>query len=878
MSLDIHQVRTTYRSRLELSKLNVSKGEICAAYTAGFITAEQAILIAYYRGYACSGLTLHGAMLAVGCSDQEAMMAIQALNLTEIIQVACINSPKNVTLSGDRAGITQLRSHFTALDIFARELKTDGKAYHSKHMVTVGQDYEDILIAATESCSVAPESKQPARWISTVTGDYQDAYDGLRYWRDNLESPVLFSKAIGGILEESDVHFIEVGPHPVLDLPIQQIVASLKVDRSRSQYSSTLTRGHSGVDCILKLIGHLYLRDHDISFPRVNSMELPLSTSAEYQSQGKAMANLPNYRWKYEVPLWRESRYSSEFCGREYPRHDILGSRLPGMGETVAIWRNILRARDVAWLKDHRVDGQIVFPAAGYIAMAIEAACQLIHGKSSSLPACHLENIAIIKALVFSEEESAPDLELHTMLRPILPSSRKNLPKMWHFSISSSPTAASIMHAEGEIGFELGTQDSRKKLSVQSDDLERQSAQNWYDRMSQAGLNLSGDFRALYEVYNARKRQSQYTVATIPFNQPRESAFQSTYALHPSTMDGILHAGLIATAAGIIKDFQLRLPVSIGSMRIALPTDLAADEMLVIHAYAEPVGMDSMKSSLEVHSQHHETFLEIENCRLKVPFHNQRISAPERHPILRVAWKADINRLDGTTSSSFASLTGSPPFNPALHENANFTRLVTVLDLLVHKSPGLRILNVQHHDVHNHKVLLQYLQYNTAFKRCQSFARATDWDERGMYVEKASVTSTGDYDFGKSSAAKAASYDLLLYSGVSNHQSVLEMLIETYNPLQYSEFDLPLDHIKRVLVPAGTLVGNLNTSQINALNEGGFSITYLDGSTLPATILARRVEAAVGNEAISLNLTDNEGGNREIVLVSVMKAGSLADG
>ena len=39
-------------------------------------------------------------------------------------------------------------------------------------------------------------------------------------------------------------------------------------------------------------------------------------------------------------------------------------------------WRNIVRLDDVPWLRHHRVQSLTVFPLAGYLVMALEAASQ----------------------------------------------------------------------------------------------------------------------------------------------------------------------------------------------------------------------------------------------------------------------------------------------------------------------------------------------------------------------------------------------------------------------------------------------------------------------------------------------------------------------
>ena len=40
-------------------------------------------------------------------------------------------------------------------------------------------------------------------------------------------------------------------------------------------------------------------------------------------------------------------------------------------------WRNILHLDEVPWISDHRIHNDIIFSAAGFIAMAIEAIRQI---------------------------------------------------------------------------------------------------------------------------------------------------------------------------------------------------------------------------------------------------------------------------------------------------------------------------------------------------------------------------------------------------------------------------------------------------------------------------------------------------------------------
>src|SRR5579871_3008873 len=82
-----------------------SSGEIAAAYAIGALSIESAMQVAYFRGLYSAKLKDHGhegAMMAAGISELEAEERITALgDKFGKIVVACVNSPANVTISGD---------------------------------------------------------------------------------------------------------------------------------------------------------------------------------------------------------------------------------------------------------------------------------------------------------------------------------------------------------------------------------------------------------------------------------------------------------------------------------------------------------------------------------------------------------------------------------------------------------------------------------------------------------------------------------------------------------------------------------------------------------------------------------------------------------
>ncbi|KAJ8129296.1 hypothetical protein O1611_g4338 [Lasiodiplodia mahajangana] len=238
-----------------------SSGEIAAAYASGLISASQAIVAAYFRGYAVAHEPAQGAMLACGLTVEEAELLIQKLDLSDKVCVACINARTSVTLSGLREGINTIHSELRAQKKFCRLLETGGQAYHSAWMKVVGIKYEQLLTPYFQS--QPPQSTSGALMYSTARYNSGSPVilDGsismARYWRDNLESPVQFEAALSHLIQKQRFHLLEIGPHAALKGPVNQIRLAAQLDDQETPYSPTLIRGQDAHLCMQRLAGRL---------------------------------------------------------------------------------------------------------------------------------------------------------------------------------------------------------------------------------------------------------------------------------------------------------------------------------------------------------------------------------------------------------------------------------------------------------------------------------------------------------------------------------------------------------------------------------------------------------------------------------------------
>ena len=343
-----------------------SSGEMAAAYAAGRITAAESIAAAYFRGQAVSKNKRNGAMIAVGLNLDDALGYIERQGEDDLIKVAAINSPNSITLSGDFAAVTKLSARLEEDDVFNRLLKTGGNAYHSHHMGTLGSDYSDMLsvgLTRLRELGLCNLNLRYSRipWVSSVTPSKSASGVGLEtgpsYWRSNLEQPVRFSEAVTNLMALRDVDrplidlIVEIGPHPALKSPLDQILTSLG---KGLQYSHSLKRSEDGRVSILQLVGTLFGLNYPVDLAAVNSVD-EKEGNGQGLVQGCTAIDLPPYQYVYGPVSYYESRFSREYRSRSVARHDLIGSKLPGNAKLRPQWRNILRLKSLTWLGDHRL-------------------------------------------------------------------------------------------------------------------------------------------------------------------------------------------------------------------------------------------------------------------------------------------------------------------------------------------------------------------------------------------------------------------------------------------------------------------------------------------------------------------------------------------
>lgn len=727
--------------------------------------------IAYYRGFVVSRSTYKGAMMAVAMSEEEANYEITAANLNECIRVACVNSPESTTISGLESAIDTLCDSFKARKIFARKLRTNGKAYHSFEMANCGTEYEDLLRTAMEKSEQCTNAMNGVQMFSSVTKEEITGQDvrSPSYWRRNLESPVRFSEAVSQCWQDGSYQFVELGPHSALELPLRQIHKASK-DNAKLNYTSALVRNKSSLDTTLTAVGQLWVNGFDVDFGQVNATASGSELASDLWAGAKVLTDLPTYPWQHNKALWNESHIDTEYRSRAHPHHSILGTTLPTGNKRLSLWRNLLRTKEASWLIDHRLNDTIIFPAAAYITMAVHAIAQVQGLKSLGEKLVRLKAFRVLNPLTISDVDTEV-FEVFTELHHSKTSQSRQSKRWYRFEISSRSGDSMVSHASGTIRTEDTIehlhQAAKFDVFQNSESLEPAPVHRWFEQLRKNGLNLGPRFRKVQRLQVDRTRTSP--IAIGEFEDLNDSDPQ--LMVHPTTVDTLLQLGLIANAAGDLSSLRVGLPVSIEEFSMRLPSSYNPVEPLKVLAVAKTIGFGNVSFDIKLATNNNEPVAVFSGCRC-VQYSPQRSrDNMEAPPILELQWKPDMTHeptqaLAKHLDTHVNNIRGKLVSDSSTVLNSDEWSVIGILDLISYKQPLRQISTFKKSGAQFNEAISTVFGLETTIPRCESYGEI---DSDGQYHELVNCMPTNDTEEGDRSQMITGydSIDVLICTEVS---------------------------------------------------------------------------------------------------------------
>ena len=474
--------------------LGHSIGEYAAACVANVFTLEDAVRMVAARGRLMQSLPMNGKMVSVVTDEVSAKAAIAEF---PSVSIAAVNAPQSIVLSGEGQAIDLIVDRLNSQGIKTTVLNVS-HAFHSPLMEPILHEFRIIA----ESVNFNPPS---IKLLSNVTGEpWDDTQLSPEYWVEHLRSAVRFSDGIDYAKSKNIGVFVEIGPKPTLLGLGRNCVPSefgiwLPSLRPKFEWSTLL-------ECIQKL----YVAGVDLDWKKF------------FKCPKLRRIHLPNYPWQYQR-CWTEVVTS----GRSGPRlHPLIHQKIENASKSI-IFESTLSANNPAYLNDHRVFGETVFPASAFFEMATVAANLVFDHDEVAL-----KHVTIGRALVLSDEP----VKVQVIATP-----NEDHFDFEIFSRSAGDTDGEwIQHAEGTL--EHKSPSSPRSINIDEElthfthpvDTEELSA--WFKAR---GLEYRPRFEAIETIFLQKRDSSdEFRSAIARIKLPVDTVLAGeNYKLHPVITD-----------------------------------------------------------------------------------------------------------------------------------------------------------------------------------------------------------------------------------------------------------------------------------------------------------------------------------------------------
>ncbi|WP_346095402.1 non-ribosomal peptide synthetase/type I polyketide synthase [Streptomyces olivaceiscleroticus] len=516
-----------------------STGEIAAFYEAGVYTLADAARIVVHRSRLQQKLAGTGTMLAAGLTEDEALRRIRPYG--DRVSLAAVNSPGAVTLAGDRDALGALAAELAAEQVFARFLTVE-VPYHSARMELI----KDDLLASL--ADLAPRVARLPLYLTGREGLARGEELDAGYWWDNVRDSVRFHAAVDRLADDGYDLFLEIGPHPVLSRAIQEC---LNARGTEGTTLPSIRRQEEEAACFTTSLAALHNLGCAVDWTVLQPAGRPVP--------------LPRYPWKRDR-YWTEPPPVAQVrLGRL--DHPLLGRRLACAEPT---WETRLDTGRMPYLADHRIQDNVLFPAAGYLEMAVQAVRALTGAESAVLADVELRKGLFLTAGDPTTVQLTCSLEDASFTVATVPDTKKQ-----HGSSS-----AGTVHASGTVR----TGQRPRPLPVLTAETVRDRTErhltgtDCYAELAELGYHYGPAFQAIEEVWIGHGEALARVRATEAVG---DDAVRHHF--HPVLLDAcfqsLLTPQLLDTRTGPGGP-GIRLPLSIDEVRV----DPVGDQELWVHA------------------------------------------------------------------------------------------------------------------------------------------------------------------------------------------------------------------------------------------------------------------------------------------------------
>ena len=352
-----------------------SLGEYVAATIAGVFSLEDALKLIVHRANLMQALPSNGEMVAIFAGEE---LVKDCLNFDGEVAIAGLNSPENTVISGRHHAIAKVLAALEDRGIEYRKLNVS-HAFHSPLMEPMLADFEQVA-------SEVSYSKPQIDIVSNVTGELvTEEIATPQYWCRHIRQPVKFTASLATLDREGYELFLEIGAKPtLLGMGRQCLTDDNKV------WLPSLRWGREDWQQMLESLGELYVRGVSVDW---------VGFDRDYPRHKVVLPTYPFQHKRY----WVEAATHPEqyLLSTSDLLHPLLGRQLRLPFSQEIRFETQFSSNSPSFMKDHKLFGITVVPAAAYVATALSAVKEALGTES-----CVLEDLFFPQALVLPENSS----------------------------------------------------------------------------------------------------------------------------------------------------------------------------------------------------------------------------------------------------------------------------------------------------------------------------------------------------------------------------------------------------------------------------------------------------------------------------------------
>jgi acyl transferase domain-containing protein/acyl carrier protein len=313
-----------------------SIGEITAACVAGVLSLEDAARLVVARGRVMQVLPEGGAMVAVRASESEVLPL-----LSSDVDIAAVNGPESVVVSGAEAAVSRVEAHFAGLGRKTSRLSVS-HAFHSPLV-------EPALAEFAQVC-VDLEFRPPrTALVSTVTGGLvTDEVCSPEYWVAHARRAVRFGDAVITMAAEGVTALLELGPTGSLAALAPESAPDLPA-------VAVLRSGRAERETLFTALG------------RLHTLGLTVDWTVPLRGQHVPLPTYPFQRRRF----WPGAAHRS--AGLTATGHPLLTGSVTLAAPDTLLLTGRLDPRTSPWLGEHAVAGTVLVPGTVLVELALRA-------------------------------------------------------------------------------------------------------------------------------------------------------------------------------------------------------------------------------------------------------------------------------------------------------------------------------------------------------------------------------------------------------------------------------------------------------------------------------------------------------------------------